>query len=67
MESGVARFILNNKKHTKNKYKQNITKKNMTAKQMQEMMFVFRLILYSLVGVTNDKIAQIEQYCLKSG
>ena len=35
MESGVARFILNNKKHTKNKYKQNITKKNITAKQMK--------------------------------
>ena len=35
--------------------------------RMEEIMFVFKLILYTLVGVTNDKIAQIVQYCLKSG
>ena len=48
MGSGAARFILNNKKHTKNKYKQNITKKNMTAKQMQLEFGLIHVCVYTM-------------------
>ena len=31
------------------------------------MIFVFKFIMYTLVGVTYEKIVLVVQYCLKSG
>ena len=33
----------------------------------RKIIFVFKLILYTLVGLTKEKIALVVQYCLKPG
>ena len=50
---------------------QNETKSHNCAKLFNQkgrkIIFVFKLILYTLVDVTYEKTALIVQYCLKSG